>query len=232
MSAAAGVTRPCSADELRALFLFERLTDDQLAWLCREGRGRAPRGLAWSYTEGEPATCCYVLLDGTVVLSGRVGGDDVEVVRTSAARRVRGRLLRRYLGDQVPQVYTDSLAVTEPSRFFVLDAAKFAQMMHQWFPMARAPAGGAVLRHPQHPAGQSASGSGCSRSARCRPGSTHELNNPAAAAVSATAALRERVAGMRHKLGMIADAAVRPGALASLVGLQEEAAERVAKALR
>ncbi len=35
-------------------------------------------------------------------------------------------------------------------------------------------------------------------------GLTHELNNPAAAAVRATAALRERVAGMRHKLGTIA----------------------------
>jgi len=35
-----GQPRPamCSADELRALFLFEKLTDSQLAWLCREGR--------------------------------------------------------------------------------------------------------------------------------------------------------------------------------------------------
>ena len=32
-------------------------------------------------------------------------------------------------------------------------------------------------------------------------GLTHELNNPAAAAVRATSTLRERVAGMRHKLG-------------------------------
>ena len=31
-------------------------------------------------------------------------------------------------------------------------------------------------------------------------GLTHELNNPAAAAVRATAVLRDRVAGMRHKL--------------------------------
>ena len=35
-------------------------------------------------------------------------------------------------------------------------------------------------------------------------GLTHELNNPAAAAVRATSALRERVAGMRHKLGVLA----------------------------
>src|SRR6185437_3667655 len=61
-------------------------------------------------------------------------------------------------------------------------------------------------------------------------GLTHELNNPASAAVSATAALRERVAGMRRKLGLIAGSPHPPMALAALVRLQEEAAERVAKA--
>ena len=28
---------PCSIDELRTLFLFEKLSEDQLTWLCREG---------------------------------------------------------------------------------------------------------------------------------------------------------------------------------------------------
>ena len=36
-------------------------------------------------------------------------------------------------------------------------------------------------------------------------GLTHELNNPAAAAVRAAATLRQRVAGMRSKLAMLAD---------------------------
>jgi signal transduction histidine kinase len=61
-------------------------------------------------------------------------------------------------------------------------------------------------------------------------GLTHELNNPASAAMRATAALRERVAGMRHKLAAIAGGKRHPVALAALVGLQEEAAERVTKA--
>ncbi|HTQ89847.1 MAG TPA: ATP-binding protein, partial [Streptosporangiaceae bacterium] len=62
-------------------------------------------------------------------------------------------------------------------------------------------------------------------------GLTHELNNPAAAAVRATAALRERVAGMRHKLGMIAGGKWDRTTLETLITLQEEAAERVPKAL-
>jgi signal transduction histidine kinase len=62
-------------------------------------------------------------------------------------------------------------------------------------------------------------------------GLTHELNNPAAAAVRATSALRERVAGMRHKLGMIAGGKWDRTTLETLIRLQEEAAERVPKAL-
>ena len=38
-SCAAGTmsSLPCSVDELRTLFLFEKLDDDQLQWLCERG---------------------------------------------------------------------------------------------------------------------------------------------------------------------------------------------------
>jgi signal transduction histidine kinase len=61
-------------------------------------------------------------------------------------------------------------------------------------------------------------------------GLTHELNNPAAAAVRATASLRERVAKMRHKLAIISSGPYPPEQLASLIEIQERTAERVAKA--
>ena len=61
-------------------------------------------------------------------------------------------------------------------------------------------------------------------------GLTHELNNPAAAAVRATAALRERVADMRRKLATIAGGAWDRTTLEALITVQEEAAERVPKA--
>ena len=72
----------CSADELRTLFLFEKLNEDQLEWLCRQGHIEyiEPGPI---YREGDPATCFYVLLEGTIVMSRRVGEDDVEVTRTS-----------------------------------------------------------------------------------------------------------------------------------------------------
>ncbi len=218
----------CSPDELRRLFLFEKLTDDQLGWLCAQGRVELiPPGPV--YTEGDPATCFYVLLEGTLVLYRRVGADDVETNRTSQPGVYAGAFTA-YLRDRVPQLYITSMRVTEPSRFFVLDANTFAQMMEDWFPLAIHLLEGAFLgvQTTQRIISQRerllALGS-------LSAGLTHELNNPAAAAVRAASALRERVAGMRHKLALIAGGGpFRPVTLANLIQLQERAVEQVAKA--
>jgi signal transduction histidine kinase len=218
----------CSPTELRTLFLFEKLTDDQLQWLCERGHVELiPTGPV--YAEGAPATCFYVLLEGTVVMSRRVGTDDIETGRTSS-RGVYAGAFMAYLGDRMPQVYNNSVRVTEPSRFFVLDGDVFAELMHEWFPMAVHLLEGLFFgnKNAQQAIGQRerllALGS-------LSAGLTHELNNPAAAAVRATASLRERVAGMRHKLGMIAGGKWDRTTLETLIRLQEEAAERVPKAL-
>ncbi len=216
----------CSVDELRTLFLFEKLSEEQLDRLCREGWVQTfEPGVV--YAEGEPAAAFYVLLEGTTVLFKRVGVDDVETVRTSH-RGVYSGAWRAYLDDG-PQVYSAGMRVPVRSRFFVLDAAQFAQMMHEWFPMALHLLEGVFygIRSSQEIVGQRerllALGS-------LSAGLTHELNNPASAAVSATAALRNRVAGMRHKLAMIASGKFAAEALEPLIGLQEVAVERVAKA--
>jgi CRP-like cAMP-binding protein len=218
----------CSVDELRQLFLFEKLTEEQLDWLCREGHVlSAQPGMV--YTEGDTATCFYVLLSGEVVLLRRVGADDIETVRTTSPG-VYGGAFFAYLGDRMPQVYNNSMRVAVPSRFFVLDADKFAHLMIEWFPMATHLLEGLMFgtKSAQEAVGQRekllALGS-------LTAGLAHELNNPAAAAVRATATLRTRVAGMRGKLGMIAAKKFEPEVLASLIQLQDEAAERVSKAV-
>jgi len=217
----------CSVEELRTLFLFEKLSDDQLQWLCERGHVELIEP-GTVYAEGAPATCFYVLLEGTVVLSRRVGADDIEVGRTSTRGVYTGAFMA-YLGDSVPQVYNNSARVSEPSRFFVLDAAVFAELMQDWFPMAVHLLEGLFFgnKNAQAAIGQRerllALGS-------LSAGLTHELNNPAAAAVRATASLRERVAGMRHKLGMIAGGKWDRTTLQTLIRFQEEAAERVPKA--
>ena len=104
----------CDPDELRTLFLFEKLTSEQLQWLCERGHVELIQP-GPVFAEGDPATCIYILLDGTLVLSRKVGGDDLEVTRTSQ-RGVYAGAFTAYLGDRVPQVYGASMRVTEPSR--------------------------------------------------------------------------------------------------------------------
>jgi signal transduction histidine kinase len=222
-----GRLMPCSAGEISSLFLFEKLSAEQLGRLCSEGRVELfdPGPV---FAEGDPATCFYVMIEGTVVMSRRVGGDDIEVSRTSQPGVYAGAV-QAYLGDGKPQRYMNSVRVSEPTRFFVLPAESFANFMHEWFPMAVHLLEGLFLGSQtfQRAVGQRerllALGS-------LSAGLTHELNNPAAAAVRATATLRERVGKMRHKLAVIAQGSYSPEVMANLIDIQERTAERVAKA--
>ncbi|MGC0333921.1 signal transduction histidine kinase [Streptomyces sp. SAI-170] len=222
-----GQRMPCSPKEIGSLFLFEKLTSEQLGRLCAEGRVELFQP-GHVYSEGDPATCFFVLIEGEVVLSRKVGGDDIEVVRSSHPGSYTGAM-QAYIGDRVKQVYNNSMRVTQPTRFFVLPADTFAAVMREWFPMAVHLLEGVFF--------------GSKNSARLigqrerllalgslSAGLTHELNNPAAAAVRATASLRERVAKMRHKLAIISSGPYPPEQLASLIEIQERTAERVAKA--
>lgn len=218
----------CDRAELSSLFLFEKLDDEQLARLCREGRVESFEA-GPVYLEGEPAVSLFVLLEGTVVLTRRVGADDVETSRSSNAGVYAGAF-QAYLGDRMPQKYNNSMRVTGSARFFVLPAESFAAVMNDWFPMAVHLLEGLFFgfKNLQEAIGQRerllALGS-------LSAGLTHELNNPAAAATRATAALRERVAGMRHKLGAIAAGPYARGTVESLIEIQERTAEQVSKAV-
>ncbi|MDQ0772459.1 signal transduction histidine kinase [Streptomyces aurantiacus] len=222
-----GRPMPCDITELSTLFLFEELDAEQLGRLCAEGRVELFEP-GYVYEEGEPATCFFVLLEGTLVMSRRVGGDDVEVNRTSQ-RGVYAGAMQAYLSTSDEARYKGSLRVTEPSRFFILPAETFSAVLREWFPMAVHLLEGLFFgsQNAQRTVGQRerllALGS-------LSAGLTHELNNPAAAAVRATSALRERVAGMRHKLGMIATGSFARDAMGTLVEIQERTADQVAKA--
>jgi hypothetical protein len=105
--AAAASPVMCGVDELRTLFLFEKLSDEQLDWLCRHGRVEVvEQGPV--YAEGNPAECFYVLLSGGVALTKRIGADEVEVTRTTT-RGVYGGAFMAYIGDRVAQVYNNSM---------------------------------------------------------------------------------------------------------------------------
>jgi signal transduction histidine kinase len=180
------------------------------------------------FAQGEPATCFFVLLEGTIAMRRRVEGSDVETNRTNQ-RGVYSGATQAFVRTSEPEPYTSSVEAITDSTFVMFEAGEFGDAFRSWFPMATHLLEGMFT-------GMRASHQIVSQRerllslGRLSAGLTHELNNPAAAAVRATASLREGVAAMRHKLGKLADGKLDPDALTTLTAVQEEAVEMLAKA--
>ncbi|TCC26832.1 sensor histidine kinase [Kribbella speibonae] len=215
---------PCQKTELRTLFLFEKLDDAQLDWLCRNGYVEHFEP-GFIYREDDLATSFYVLLEGELAISRRAGNEDVEINRTSQVGAYAGAW-RSFFGDEVSRTLDNTLRATRPSRMYVLAADKFAAAMREWFPMPLHLLEGLFLgmKNTQRAISQRerlvALGS-------LSAGLMHELNNPTAAAMRATATVRERVAGLRRSLATRALSNLDDATWASLATIQEEALDRM-----
>ncbi len=225
MTADAAASARLSPEELRGLFLFADLDDDQLAWVAEAGDVVSfPAGSDVS-VEGEPAECFFVLLSGTLSMVRLVGRDEVETIRSNQAGAYSGAV-QFYLGDQVRQVYPATVRAVTDCTFLALPAAEFAATFRRWYPMAVHLLQGLFLgiRNSDELVGQRER---LLALGKLTAGLTHELNNPAAAAARATAALRERVAGMRHKLALLAEGRFDGEQLRRLTELQERFVTRI-----
>jgi signal transduction histidine kinase len=217
-----------SPAELKTLFLFEALEDDQLDWLSERGRVEVRSGGTSVYEEGEDATCFFVLLTGTLSMLRRVEDTEVETVRTNQ-RGVYSGATQAFVRTPDTWRYPNSVRAVTDCEFWVIDGTDFGEKVRVWFPMAMHLLEGLMVGFRNS---QSAIGARerLLSLGRLSAGLTHELNNPAAAAVRATAALRERVSKMRRKLAHLATAKVDPEGLTVLTELQEVAVEKMAKA--
>jgi signal transduction histidine kinase len=215
--------------ELRTLFLFEKLSDEQLEWLSARGCTMHMPAGGTVLREGDPAEQFFVLLSGTIALYRRIGQDDVQTTRTEQRGVYMGATQAYLRDDGVPRKYAATMRALDDSDFFVLSADDFGHMMREWFPMAIHLLEGLMLGMRDRQAAVSERQRLAALGALSA-GLMHELNNPAAAASRASAALRQRVAGMRHKLAMLAAGKVPTDRLIALVELQEEVIERAAKA--
>ena len=217
-----------SPAELKTLFLFEALEEDQLDWLSERGRVEVRSGGTSVYEEGEDATCFFVLLSGTLSMLRRVEDTEVETVRTNQ-RGVYSGATQAFVRTPDTWRYPNSVRAVTDCEFWVIDGTDFGEKVRVWFPMAMHLLEGLMVGFRNS---QSAIGARerLLSLGRLSAGLTHELNNPAAAAVRATAALRERVSKMRRKLAHLATAKVDPEGLTVLTELQEVAVEKMAKA--
>jgi signal transduction histidine kinase len=220
------MTPQIDVDELRTLFLFEGLSDTQLEWLADRVEVRTFDAGAIVCREGEPAEAMFILLDGTVRLSRMMSGEDTVINETSHRGAYAGAV--RAYSETASETYLSSVSVTRASRLLRISAADFGAFVRAELPMAVHLLDGlylgirateATVRQREHLA----------QLGTLSANLAHELNNPAAAAVRATGQLRTRVAGMRHKLGAIAESGLDGELISRLITHQEAAVENAAK---
>lgn len=224
----AGEASAVDIDELRTLFLFEGMTDEQLSEVAVASDVRTYPAGAVVYRAGEASAALWVLIEGRIRLL-RLSGNESVVVNETDHRGAYAGAVRAFAPSSRADTYQTTLEVTAPSRLLRFPADAFAALVTKWFPMAIHLFDGmfvgirtqeATVRQREHLAQLGALAANLA----------HELNNPAAAAGRATAQLRARVAGMRSKLGHLAGSNVDPDLIVRLVSVQDAAIERAAKA--
>jgi signal transduction histidine kinase len=215
------VTERLGPEELRGLFLFEKLTDDQLAWLAERGEVAGYEAGSTVYDAGEPATYLFVLLEGTLSMLMRAGGTEIEINRTDHRGTYAGAFFA-YLDLPLARSYAGSVRAVTDCRFWVLPATDFGWAVREWFPMATHMLEGFAVQ-----------GMGSQQTVATRErlvalgtvtaGLTHELNNPATAVARATHTLSERLAGLWDELAGLAEGGLAAGQLAALADLVRQA---------
>lgn len=216
--------RPCRRGDLRAVPLFAQLNDTELAVLCTHGivATMPPGSLC---TEGEPATCLYVLLDGEAVTSKQSGGADVQIDRTSASGAHFGAWSACVDGDCRWEL---SVRLTRPSRLFVMNAATFAAFMRTHFALV------VHLLGQQH-ADSNAQGRALGPRdmllalGGITVGLTEQLSRSAAVMERAVAELPRHLSRRRTSVGLLGDAGA-PSALAAWATVEAAVTDQVARA--
>ena len=186
-------------DEIRALSLFDGLTDDQLAELM------AGSTVVWvepgtePFREGEHADFWWVLIDGALDLVRRVGGEDTVVGKMD----VPGRWAGGFRAWDEHGVYLATARASAISRLLRVPAEVLRERFSVWFPL-----GGHLV------AGLYQTARSIESTARQREflvtlgklaaGLTHEINNPAAAATRAVDGLEGACQTLLSSLGRLA----------------------------
>jgi CRP-like cAMP-binding protein len=114
--------------ELRSLFLFASLDDEQVKELAQHATMRTYGARTVLARQGRPVEHLFVLVEGSVRLRRRVAGREV-VVAESARPGVYG-------GSFQPGIYRDTFETTGPSRVVRVPAHDFACLLRRWSPIA------------------------------------------------------------------------------------------------
>jgi signal transduction histidine kinase len=208
-------------DELRATFLFQKLSDEQLRELVRSGAETTFPPGETIFVEGEPADVLWVLLSGEVELARRVGGQRVAIGSLSQPGDYAGGI-RAFAASGTGGGYRATGTTLRPSRFFQLPSENLSRLLDAWLPMAKHMLDGYVHTFEAIEVAVRERGRLIALGTLAA-GLTHELNNPAAAAKSASKDLRVVVGQLVALASQIAKGNLKPAQVRAAQKLQADA---------
>lgn len=218
------------SEELRSTFLFEKLSESQLSTLARLGAEVTIPVGETLFREGQPADFLWVLLDGEVELTRHVGGHRVVIDTLSHPGEYAGGI-RAFAASGTSGGYRATGITLRPSRLFQISSDDLGRLLDEWLPMAKHLLDGYVHTLEYIEVAVRERGHLISLGTLAA-GLTHELNNPAAAARSASADLRAVVDQLTALVGRFATGELTPAQLQAALAFQSEAVARSAVAQR
>lgn len=209
-------------DELRGTFLFEKLPEKQLQKLVELGEEVAVPAGETLFAEGQPADYLWVLLEGDVELSRRVGGQRIVMGALDVPGTYAGGI-RSFAASATGGGYRATGKTTRPTRFFRLPSEDLGRLLDELLPMAKHLLDGYIHTLEAIETAVRERGRLISLGTLAA-GITHELNNPAAAARSASTDLRATVNRLVTAVGACATGKLTPAQVQAMLALQAEAA--------
>ena len=205
------------AADLRAISLFDGLTDDQLAELAEGGTEVRIEPGVELFHEGEQADFWWVLVDGAVDLLRHAGREDTVVGRLDAP----GRWAGGFRAWDEHGVYLATARGAVAGRLLRVPAQVLRDNIHAWFPFGQHLIQGLyrTARTIESTARQRESLVSLGTLAA---GFAHEINNPAAAASRAVDALDEACQTLLASLSRLARADLTAQQFTGLDALRRE----------
>jgi len=209
------------ADDLRAIDLFDGLTDRQLAELAEAGTEVRIEPGVDLFHEGDHADFWWVLVDGAIALVRHVGREDIVVGKMD----VPGRWAGGFRAWDEHGVYLATGRGVADGRVLRVPAEVLRELSNAWFPF-----GGHLIE------GLYGTARTIESTARQREslvalgtlaaGLAHEINNPAAAAARAADALDGACRTLLSSLGRLAQGEISAAQFTTLDTLRREVEPR------
>ncbi|GAB7005057.1 ATP-binding protein [Nocardioides sp. AN3] len=205
--------------DLRPIGLFDGVTDEQLAELLSDGAEVSFQRGDVVFREGEHADYWWVLVDGSLTLARRLGGEEVVVGRMA----VPGVWSGGFRAWDNQGVYLATGRGEEPGRLLQVPSEALGARLRAWLPLGVHLINGifGTARRIEATARQRDS---LVTLGRLSAGLAHELNNPAAAAVRAVASLDATNTMLLSSLRSLAEHGISAAQFAALDALRLELA--------